>query len=145
MKRVLTLVAVLCVTAVSAWAQVDRATVTGIVKDAEGAVVPGATVTVINVATNVETVQQTNAEGAFLVVNLLPGPYRIDVELTGFKKSAHAITLQVGQRARLDAVLEVGVVTEAVEVTASGPLLNAADSTLGAVISQVQVANLPLA
>jgi hypothetical protein len=129
-------------------AQVDRATLTGIVKDSSeggGASVPGATVTVTNLATNVATDQQTTDTGTYFVVNLIPGEYRVEVELPGFKKTARTVTLDVGQRARLDFVLEVGMVTETLSVTAAAELVNTNDASLGAVIQQTQVANLPLA
>jgi hypothetical protein len=128
-----------------AWAQVDRATVTGIVNDADGGAIPGATVVVTNLATNVESRQQTSDAGGYQVGNLIPGKYRVDVELTGFKKSSQVVTLEVGQRARLDVELAVGSFTETVTVGESSQLLNANDATLGAVIPQMQVANLPLA
>ena len=126
-------------------AQVDRATLSGTIKDAGGAVVPGATVSITSLATNVASQQQTTATGSYLFVNLIPGEYRVDVELSGFKKSSRVVTLEVGQRARVDAALEVGSVSETVSVAGTTQLLNANDATLGAVIPQMQVANLPLA
>ncbi len=126
-------------------AQVDRATLTGVVTDSGGAVLPGATASAQNLATNVTAKQQTTATGTYLFVNLIPGRYQIDITLTGFKKSSQIVTLEVGQRARVDAVLEVGSFTESVTVAESTQLLNANDATLGAVVSQNQVANLPLA
>src|SRR6476646_3477094 len=116
MKRLAAVVAALCALAVPrlAMAQVDRATLTGTVKDSGGAVVPGATVTVTNLATNVADTQQTTATGTYLAVNLIPGRYRVDVELTGFKKSSEIVVLEVGQRARVDATLAVGSLSESV-------------------------------
>src|SRR5215475_15256976 len=127
-----------------AFAQVDRATLSGFVKDSNGGVLPGATVTVTSVATDVETHQQTTETGSYQVANLIPGRYRVDVELNGFKKSSQVVTVEVGQRARLDVVLEVGDFSETVTVVET-PLLRSSDATLGAVIPQSQVANLPLA
>ena len=147
MNRFLAAVAMLCVLATPrfAFAQVDRATLTGTVKDSAGAVIPGATITVTNVATNVAVTQQSTASGTYLVVNLIPGQYRVDVELAGFKKSSETVVLEVGQRARADATLAVGNVSESVSVEGASPLLNTNDASLGTVISQEQVANLPLA
>ena len=119
--------------------------VTGTVADASGGVVPGATVTVTNLATNLETHQQTTETGSYQVVNLTPSRYRIDVELSGFKKFSQVITLEVGQRARLDVELQIGLVAETIIVAESAQLINTNDATLGAVIPQTQVANLPLA
>ncbi len=126
-------------------AQVDRATLTGVVTDKGGAVLPGATVTLTNLETNTVSEQPTTATGSFLFVNLIPGRYQIEASLTGFKKSSQIVPLEVGQRARVDATLEVGAFNEVITVQESSSLLNANDGTLGAVVSHTQVANLPLA
>src|SRR3954464_10229341 len=146
MKRVLVVVALLAlVTPRIVLAQVDRATLTGTVKDSGGAVIPGATVSITNVATNVASQQQTTETGSYLFVNLIPGKYQIDVELSGFKKMSQLVTLEVGQRARVDAALEVGSFSEPVKAPETAQLLNSNDPTLGTVIPQLQVSNLPLA
>jgi hypothetical protein len=149
MKRTLhgmvALIAVFLLHAPNVMAQVDRATVSGVVRDTGGGVVPGATVTVTNTATNVSSNQTTTETGGYQVVNLVPGRYQVEVELSGFKKSSQVITLEVGQRARLDVELAVGSFSEVVTVAESPQLLNSNDATLGAVIPQMQVANLPLA
>ena len=149
MKRtlhgMLILAAVFLLHVPAALAQVDRATLSGVVKDTGGGVVPGATVVVTNLATNVAAQEVTTATGSYQVVNLIPGRYRIDVELTGFKKVSQVVTLEVGQRARLDVELAVGSLSETVTVTETPQLLNSNDATLGTVIPQIQVANLPLA
>jgi hypothetical protein len=126
-------------------AQVDRATLSGVVRDSGGGVIPGATVTVTNMATNIESHQATSETGSYQVVNLVPGRYQVEVELSGFKKSSQVIALEVGQRARLDVELAVGSFSEVVTVAETPQLLNTNDATLGAVIPQSQVANLPLA
>ena len=141
----LTLCALLLLNVASAWAQVDRATLSGLVRDSAGAAVPGATVIVTNLATDVEARQLSAEGGGYQINNLIPGRYRVDVELTGFKKSTQVITLEVGQRSRLDVELAVGQFSETVTVGETTPLLNTNDATLGAVIPQMQVANLPLA
>src|SRR4029079_710737 len=145
MKRLLVVVALLALLPTAAFAQVDRATLTGTVKDGAGAVLPGATVTVTNVATGVTASQTTTETGSYLLVNLIPGRYQVDVELSGFKKSSQIVTLDVGQRARVDATLEVGNFNETVTVAETTQLLNPNDATLGGVVPQMQVANLPLA
>ena len=105
MKRtlhgLLALIAVFLLHAPNASAQVDRATLSGVVRDTGGGVVPGATVTVTNLATNVGTTQQTTETGGYQSVNLVPGRYQIEVELSGFKKSSQVVTLEVGQRVNL--------------------------------------------
>src|SRR6185503_6662323 len=146
MRRILTVVALLTLALSSvAFAQVDRATITGTVTDSGGAVVAGATVTITNLATNVSLRQPTTDTGSYLLVNLIPGKYQVDVEQTGFKKTSQLVTLEVGQRARVDAALEVGSFSETVKVTESTQLINSNDATLGAVIPQFQMSNLPLA
>ncbi|MGH9408956.1 MAG: TonB-dependent receptor [Vicinamibacterales bacterium] len=128
-----------------ALAQVDRATLSGTVKDSAGAVLPGATVSITNTATQVAAQQQTTSTGSYLFVNLIPGQYDVSFELTGFKKDSRRVTLDVGQRARLDAALQVGAISETVQVSGSTQLLNSSEATLGGVISQSQISNLPLA
>jgi hypothetical protein len=149
MKRtlhgLLALFAVFLLHATIASAQVDRATLSGIVRDTGGGVVPGATVTVTNLATNIEQHQATSETGSYQAVNLVPGRYQVEVELSGFKKSSQVIALEVGQRARLDVELAVGAFSEVVTVAESPQLLNTNDATLGTVVPQMQVANLPLA
>src|SRR5262249_20842523 len=78
------------------------------------------------------------------VANLMAGRDRVDVELNGFKKSSQVVTVEVGQRARLDVELAVGDFSETVNVVEAQPLLAASDASLGAVVPQSQVANLPL-
>jgi Carboxypeptidase regulatory-like domain/TonB-dependent Receptor Plug Domain len=146
MKRFALVAALLALAAPRAvFAQVDRATVSGVVKDSGGAVVAGASVTVTNLATNVASQQTTTDTGSYLVVNLIPGQYRIDVELTGFKKRSQTVTLEVGQRARVDMPLEVGNFAETVDVAGASPILKTSDAALGSVIPEIAVANLPLA
>ena len=110
MRRILLVLALSCVAAL-AHAQVDRATLGGEVRDQTSAVVPNAAVVVTNTATNVSTRLTTNAEGAYLAVNLTPGRYRVDVEAAGFEKKSEAVILEVGQRARLDVSLGLGAMS----------------------------------
>jgi Carboxypeptidase regulatory-like domain/TonB dependent receptor-like, beta-barrel/TonB-dependent Receptor Plug Domain len=126
-------------------AQVDRAALTGTVKDTSNAVVPGATVTARNAATNVPAVSVTDAQGTYIIGGLIPGSYVVEAELAGFKKSTGKIDLDVGQRARLDFVMSVGAVEQSVTVQAASPLVNTEQATLGTVISQTEIASLPLA
>ena len=146
MKRFLIVAALVAIVAPgSVFAQVDRATLTGTLKDTGGAVLPGATVTVTNLATNIKSTQQTTDTGSYLIVNLIPGRYQVEFELSGFKKVSQIVALDVGQRARVDGTLEVGNFNETVTVAESTQLINNNDATLGAVVPQLQVSNLPLA
>jgi outer membrane receptor protein involved in Fe transport len=142
-KRLLLAVAVCCLAA-TAFAQVDRATLSGVVRDAQGAVVAKAPVVVTNVATNVATRVSTNDEGAYLVVNLAPGQYLVEVEASGLAKSTQSVILEVGQRARLDFALGVGGVAESVTVEAATRLLSD-NAALGTTMDEVAISKLPLA
>src|SRR5262249_45607563 len=130
--------------AAAAWAQVDRAALTGTVKDASEAVVPGATVTARNTATNVPAQAVTDAQGTYVIAGLIPGPYVVEVELSGFNKMSRRVDLDTGQRARVDFRLTVGALEQNVIVEASSPIVNTEQATLGTVISQPEVAKLPL-
>ena len=125
-------------------AQVDRAAVTGTVRDTSDASVPGATVTVRSTATGVESTAVTDSQGTYLVGALIAGDYIIDAQLTGFRTSSRAVTLDVGQRARVDFSLSLGSLSEEVQVEASVPLVNTEQATLGTVITTAEVAKLPL-
>jgi hypothetical protein len=144
MKRVLAVLALVLSTAV-AHAQVDRATLTGTVTDESGGALATATVAVTNVATKVATRVRVNSEGSYLVVNLIPGQYTIEVEAPGFQTKADAVILQIGDRGRLDVTLGVGGVAEAVTVEAARRLLNTDQAALGTVLDQNAIAKLPLA
>lgn len=132
-------------TALPAVAQVDRATLTGVVRDPSNAVLPATTVTVINTATGVEQTVTTSGEGAYLVVNLAPGPYVVTATKAGFQTASLSLTLSVGQRARLDLSLPLGTVGETVTVQAAAALLDTQSAVVGSVVSRNEVANLPLA
>src|SRR5262249_58538389 len=96
-------------------------------------------------ATNVAATLTTSETGSFLAVDLIPGEYELTVELQGFKKSVQRIVLEVGQRGRVDVALQVGAFSETVTVAGTQRLLNVSDASLGSVVSQREVANLPLA
>jgi hypothetical protein len=139
------LVLALSCVAAAGYAQVDRATLSGEVRDQTAAVVPNAAVVVTNTATNVSTRLTTNAGGTYLAVNLAPGRYRVDVEAAGFEKKSEAVILEVGQRGRLDITLGVGAMAETVTVEDARRLLNTEQAALGTVIDQMAVSKLPLA
>ncbi|MEK6320856.1 MAG: TonB-dependent receptor [Acidobacteriota bacterium] len=126
-------------------AQQETATITGEVKDASGAVVPQAMVTVTNVGTNISVKIETNDQGSYTVSSLRPGDYTVTVEKSGFNKTLHSgVTLQVNQFARIDITLQTGQVSEVVEVTGGAPLLETETSSRGSVIDQRKIVDLPL-
>jgi outer membrane receptor protein involved in Fe transport len=145
LKKSLYAVAGLLMTASIAVAQVDRATLTGVVRDPQNAVVPSAAVKLTNVATGVEATTNATADGTYLIVNLAPGEYVVEVSATGFQSSAQTIRLETGQRARLDLALIVGGVGETVRVEGVTPLLDTQSAIVGSVVSRTEIQNLPLA
>src|SRR5215831_17237192 len=98
-----------------AFAQVDTASLTGAITDANGGVIAGARVVVVNRATNISLETTTREDGYYTFSNLRPGVYEITIEQPGFKRETRsALQISIGQRARLDFSLTVGQVTEAV-------------------------------
>lgn len=120
--------------------------ITGVITDSGGAVVPGVAVTVTNAATNATRKATTNDSGVYSFPALQPGTYSIKVEQTGFKAISQAdVQLQIQQTARLDFTLEVGNVTEIVEVQGgSGALMTTENATVGTVIENKRIVDLPL-
>ncbi len=127
-------------------AQQTYGTIVGVVTDETGAVIPGASVTAMNVDTNIVTSAETNQSGDYRVLNLLPGTYDLTVETTGFKKSVTAgVTIQVAQSVRIEIAMQVGEVVETVEVSAAAVAqLETTRATLGTVVSNEKVVELPL-
>ena len=138
-------IALFFVFGLTAFAQQETATLTGEVKDGTGAVVPGATITLTNVETSISLKTETNEQGVFFVASLKPGPYSITVEKSGFKKTVRSgITLQVNQAARADLVLQVGDVSNTIEIVEAATLLETESSARGSVIDQKKIVELPL-
>ena len=129
----------------AARAQQETATITGEVKDATGAVVPKAVVTITNVGTNISVKTETNDQGSYIIPSLRPGDYNLTVEKTGFNKTLRSgVTLQVNQFTRIDITLQIGQVSEVVEVAGGAPLLETETSSRGSVIDQRKIVDLPL-
>ena len=131
--------------AVGAFAQVDRATLTGVVRDASGAVLPKARVIVTSLATSVVTTATTSNEGVYLVLNLIPGDYLVQAEATGFQRFEQTVNLELGARSRLDMSLPVGSIGETVKVEGITPLLSTESAVLGTVVDTNEIDKLPLA
>lgn len=119
--------------------------VTGRVTDAAGALVPRAPVRVVNVETNLATETLTNAEGNWEIPNLNPGRYRIEVQLQGFKRHERGpVELRVGDVLNIEIALELGAVSESVTITAEAPLLESSTASLGQVVDNRRILDLPL-
>ena len=126
-------------------AQVASAEISGTVQDASGAVVPNATVIATALATSTTRNTTTGKEGEYVLTQLAPGDYTLTVEGTGFRKLVQSgITLQINQQARLNLTLQLGQVSDTVEVTGAPPLLEAESSSLGTVVNEQLVNQLPL-
>src|SRR5271157_2838287 len=105
------------------WAQVGSGAINGIVSDSSGGVIPGATITVTNLGTNVKHVAQTNATGSYVVLDLLPGRYELEVSKAGFQNfSQSAFTLEVNQTATYDFTLKLKGEVQSVTVQAQGTM-----------------------
>jgi carboxypeptidase family protein len=126
-------------------AQEYRATLLGVVTDPSGATITGASVSVVNIETQVRSATESNSEGNYLIPYLVPGQYRLRIEHAGFKSFEQGpITLRVNDRTRLDIRLEIGQVTDRVTVTAEAPLLEVASSSRGQVIETRRITDLPV-
>lgn len=126
-------------------AQTFYGSILGTVTDASGAVIPGASVTLTNRGTAERRAAETDSSGNYRFVNLVPGAYRLDVELTGFKHyTREPIAVEVQAAVRIDLLMEVGNATETMVVTASTPLLQTESTTLGQVAEQRTVQEMPL-
>ena len=116
------LIALVLVLAMPVLAQNNTGIISGRVTDPTGAVVPGAQITVTQTDTNVDNVSETNSEGLFRVPSLRDGPYKVTVTATGFKKAVReGFSLRIGENLNVELTLDVGAVTETIQVTSSFP------------------------
>ena len=131
--------------AFTASAQSPTAGITGRVTDANGAVVPGATIKVTNLATNITQQTVSNDAGDFVLPYLNPAAYSLEAQASGFRTYKRAnFTLDVGQTLRLDIALEVGAASETVNITDAPTALTTETGTRGEVITGAEIAELPL-
>lgn len=127
------------------YGQGDRGLVTGLVKDPSGAAIAGTKVRALHIATNVAVTTETNAEGNYSLGFLQPGDYTVFANKPGFKQFERAgVRVAVNDRLTLNVVLELGNVTEKMEVHGDSPLLETTSSSMGTLIDQRRLTELPL-
>src|SRR5438132_3535999 len=129
---------------VSLFAQITSADIVGTITDQSGAVLPGVTVTARSEATSAVKTAVTDAEGAYQILQLPPGRYRVSTELSGFKTVDNDVTLAIGDRFRLTMKLEVGTVEEHVTVTGEAPLLQTERASVAVLVDERAMQDLPL-
>lgn len=143
--KLLQLSALAAILAGVACAQTFSGSVLGSIQDPTGAAIANAAVTAINTETNARTEGKSAVDGKYLLTPLPPGPYRLEANAAGFKKFVQdGIILQVQQQARVDIRLAVGELTESVTVTADASTVEATTSTIGKVVSNKAIVELPL-
>jgi Carboxypeptidase regulatory-like domain len=131
--------------AVPAMSQSFYGSLIATVKDAQGAIIPGANVVLVNTATNDRREGVSGADGTYQFVNLVPGAYRLEVELTGFQRYVRdGIQVNVQTTPRVDAALQLGNISETIQVTGAAPLLQTQNASVGAVVGSRAVQELPL-
>ncbi len=134
----LVLILVLCLAGL-AFAQSSTGTIQGTVADANGAVIPNASVTVTNLGTNRAIVVTSNGEGLYSLPALDPGPYKVEVQVTNFKATTQQVTLQTAQVLNLEFKLQPGSTSETVEVTAEVPIVDTSTSGVGNIVTGRQI------
>ncbi len=146
MKRILLLIGVLSLFAMNAFSQAGTGGINGAVRDATGAAVPGATVTVSNDTLGIKRVLESNGAGVFSAPALVPATgYTVSVEKTGFAKyEVRDITIQVGQVADFNVALSVASAATQVDVNASAPLIEDTKTDVSSVVNQRQILDLPV-
>lgn len=149
--RKATVICIACLVGCGFWllnpgqGQVVTATVYGTVLDQSGASVPGAKVRAISTATAAVVTAETDASGEFTITSLQPGDYSFDIEAGGFKTLRRSgVILAAGERVRLSFHLQLGAVSETVEVRAETPLINTVNAEQRSNVSQIQIGELPI-
>ncbi len=129
----------------SGFGQSVRGTILGTVTDSSGAVIKGAQVTVQQTSTGLTRTEVTNEAGEYSIPQLPVGPYIVSAEQTGFKRTERTgVELRVDDRLRIDLVMPVGQLTETVAVEETAPVVSTDSSTLGNVVDNKKVTELPL-
>jgi Carboxypeptidase regulatory-like domain/TonB dependent receptor len=139
------LAAALGLTAGPASAQILYGSVVGIVKDSTGARLPGASVTIINKDTNLTREVTTDPDGAYNIVNVLPGAYDLKISLQGFREVVRSrVPVTIGEISRVDVALEIGTLSETVTVTSAVELLQTDKADVHTELGSREVTSMPL-
>jgi hypothetical protein len=133
------------VLATGAYGQSERGNISGTVTDPAGAAIAGANVVLTNIATNASATAQTSSQGEFNLPNLLPGNYRLEVTATGFKRFLqNPVVLTTGNTVRIDAQMQLGQVSESVEVSANAIQVQTDNAKVSTAVQNKLVDELPL-
>jgi hypothetical protein len=133
------------IVAAPAAAQILYGNIVGTVRDAQGAVMPGATVTIVNKETNLTREAITDVQGAYSFLNVLPGPYDVKVSMSGFSEAVRtSVPVTIGQVSRVDVVLQVGALSETVTVSSAAELLQTDTAEVKTDLKSTEITNLPL-
>jgi Carboxypeptidase regulatory-like domain len=145
LKALLGFIVILMLFTVPAWSQLGRATITGTITDASGAIIPGASVVAVNQDTGVQFSGVSNDVGIYRVMDLPIGHYSLSFKKAGFQTLGRTgITLTIGQVAEINITMKVGEVTQSVEVTAAAPILQSQTVETGGAMSNRAYEALPL-
>jgi hypothetical protein len=137
--------ALLLASSTTVWGQAGTASLVGTVTDTQGAVVPGAAVTVTQKNTGAVRTTVTNQTGGYNVIALSPGAYTLKIELSGFSTYLHEnVELRVDTTTRADAELAVGSLSETVTITEASPIINTTDASVGNVLNEEAIRSLPV-
>ncbi|MBL8215630.1 MAG: TonB-dependent receptor [Bryobacterales bacterium] len=144
MRTVLGLTCLL-VSSFAVWAQSERGNITGIVSDPSGAAVAGATLTITQRDTNATVTLTSTAAGEYNAANLLPGGYRMEITASGFKRFVQQnLVVSAGSTVRVDAVLQLGQVSETIEITAAASTIQTENAKVSTLVENKLVDELPL-
>lgn len=125
-------------------AQEFRASITGLVADPSGAGFSGATVTAVKIDAQQAATAKSDSAGVFTLLYLLPGQYSVTVEAPGFQKTVYdSVSLESAQKLSLNITLALGSIEQQVTVTAAPGLLDTASASVGGVVDQAKVENMP--
>jgi hypothetical protein len=145
LRTSLLVLAASCLLVGQAVSQSFTGNIVGTVKNANGEVVPGVEVTITHLQTNKQVTALTNDEGYYASAPLPVGDFRVEAKHSGFRRAVRTgVNLQIQQTAVVDFALELGAVTEQVEVTAQAPVLETTSTTLGKVVDNRRILELPL-